>query len=189
MILSRREILSYLKEGRLQITPEPSPDDIDQVSIDLRLGRTFTELKELPDHIGSVRIAASIFDAQDLWDQQEASEFVLKPKQLVLAHTFEKIRIPSDVVGLVEGRSSWARIGVSIHITAPKIDPGFNGTITLEMANLGRAPVTLRAELDKPAQLMFVRLSEPLKDEELYGGKADDIFQDQTTPIPHKRMT
>lgn len=182
MILSKPDIIRYLDEGRLVITPAPAPGDIDQVSIDLRLGRTFTTLKELPGHIGSLRVAPSIFEA-DLWEWQSRDSYLLSPGELVLAHTLQTIHMPNDLVGLVEGRSSWARLGVSIHITAPKIDPGFQGTIVLEMANLGRAPITLTAEEDQPAQLLLMRISDPLEPGDLYGASPEDIFQDQQQPV------
>jgi deoxycytidine triphosphate deaminase len=73
---------------------------------------------------------------------------------------------------------------VTIHVTAPKIDPGFDATITLEMANFGKIPVELRAVLDEPVQLMFFRLSTPVPETDLYGTGANDTFQGQTDPIP-----
>lgn len=72
------------------------------------------------------------------------------PGGFVLAQTLERVYTPPDLVGFVEGRSSWARIGVTIHVTAPKIDPGFDATITLEMGNFGKIPVELRAGVDEP---------------------------------------
>jgi len=112
--------------------------------------------------------------------------FLLEPGKLVLAHTLETIKIPSDLVGFVEGRSSWARLGVSIHITAPKIDPGFHGTITLEIVNLGTATVELRAKKDRPAQLLLIKNTGELEDQDLYGSSEGDIFQGQDEPIPRK---
>lgn len=100
--------------------------------------------------------------------------------------TLERIVIPNDLVGFVEGRSSFARVGITIHLTAPKIDPGFDGTITLEMANFGRVPVELRAEKDLPAQLILMQISHPLEGLHLYGGGEKDIFQYQDAPIPRK---
>jgi deoxycytidine triphosphate deaminase len=76
---------------------------------------------------------------------------------------------------------------VTIHVTAPKIDPGFNATITLEMANFGKVPIELRAGIDEPAQLMFFRLSTPVPESDLYGTSTSDTFQGQTDPIPHRR--
>lgn len=186
MVLSRPEIERYLEEGSLVIDPKPDPSRIDQVSVDLRLGRKFTTFEKPPDYIPAVRVKASLFASRDLWRHEEQDKYILEPGGFVLGQTFERVVIPSDLVGFVEGRSSWARTGVSIHLTAPKIDPGFDGRITLEIANMGRVSVELRAEEDLPAQLMFFRVSSPLPKDKLYGTGDDDIFQYQSDPIPHK---
>ena len=120
------------------------------MSIDLRLGRKFTSFKEggLPEHIPVIRVRPSLFGSMDLWTHEEVDAFDIEPRGFVLAQTLERVALPNDLMGLVEGRSSWARVGLSVHLTAPKIDPGFNGTITLEIANMGPAKVQLVAEED-----------------------------------------
>ncbi len=185
MILSRPDIIAYLKEGKLRSTPEIPEENIAQVSIDLRLGHKFTVFKDPPKYLPHIQIDHSLWDSGDLWQHYEdQDDFLLNPGSFVLAQTLEKIYIPPDLVGMVEGRSSWARVGVTVHVTAPKIDPGFNAQITLEMANFGRVPVNLRAEIDKPAQLLLMRLTTPVPEENLYGTGADDAFQNQSSPIP-----
>ena len=62
----------------------------------------------------------------------------------------ETVTMPNDLMGLVEGRSSLARVGLSVHLTAPKIDPGFGGMIALEIANAGPATVRLESQKDWP---------------------------------------
>ena len=159
-----------------------------QVSIDLLLGRKFTTFKDPPPaYLTAIHVDHSLWNSHDLWDHQEAETFRLQPGEFVLAHTLETICLPDDLVGLVEGRSSWARVGVSIHVTAPKIDPGFDATITLEMFNFGKVPVELRAGIDMPAQLMLLPVSTPLKKPELYGHGEHDKFQHQDSPIPRKK--
>lgn len=169
------------------INPEISLDQVAQVSIDLRLGRKFTQFKEPPPYLPAIVVDHSLWDSIDLWEESETDLFRLKPGSIVLAQTLERVTIPNDLVGLVEGRSSWARVGVTIHVTAPKIDPGFDAQITLEMVNFGRVPVELRAGVDKPAQLMLLKLTTPLDDQALYGAGEHDVFQYQTSPIPRKR--
>lgn len=186
MILSRPDILKYLEEGKLGFDPAISLDQVAQVSIDLHLGNQFTVFKVPPAYLTSIQVDSSLWNSEDLWQHYTQDEFLLNPGGFVLAQTLETVFIPPDLVGLVEGRSSWARMGVTIHVTSPKIDPGFNSHITLEMSNLGRVPVNLRARIDQPAQLMFLRLSTPVPKDELYGASPDDIFQGQKTPIPHK---
>lgn len=186
MILSKADILQYLADGRLKIDPAVGPESVAQVSVDLRLGRKFTRFREPPAYLSAIHVDHSLWKSADLWEHTEAGEFRLMPGGFVLAQTLERVSIPHDLVGLVEGRSSWARVGISIHVTAPKIDPGFDAQITLEMFNFGKIPVDLRAEVDRPAQLMLLRVSTPLSTQELYGQGTHTTFQGQTSPIPHK---
>lgn len=69
--------------------------------------------------------------------------FVLPPNELWLGETSEWFNIPSDITARVEGRSSWGRLGLMTHITAGFVDPGFKGTITLELYNVGKHPLRL----------------------------------------------
>lgn len=140
-------------------------------------------------HITAIRVAPSLFRSKDFWEHRENEDFFeLKPNGFVLAQTMEKVTIPNDLMGFVEGRSSWARTGLSVHLTAPKIDPGFSGNITLEIANMGNQLVRLTAEEDKPAQLILMNISTPLSEEDLYGSDKDgDIFQLQSDPIPRNK--
>lgn len=157
-----------------------------QVSIDLLLGRRFTTFKKPPGYLTSVHMDPSLWESEDLWNHEEVDKFLLEPGRFVLAQTLEQVHMPNTLMGLVEGRSSFARIGISVHVTAPKIDPGFNGHITLEMANFGQITVELRAMRDMPAQLLLVRTTTSLSESELYGTDPTDVFQKQTEPIPRK---
>ena len=121
-----------------------------------------------------------------MWIQQQAEFWTLRPNRLVLAQTAEKVYLPNDLMGLVEGRSSWARFGVGVHITAPKIDPGYGQPITLELFNLSQASYELQAEVDQPCQLMLIQVSTPLTDEETYGSLPGDFFASFSTPVPKK---
>ena len=157
MLLSKPDILEYLRTGKLRFDPPVAEDRVSQVSVDLRLGKKFTTFKKPPGYLPCINVDKSLWEWADLWEHRE-----------------------SDAFRFVEGRSSWARIGVTIHVTAPKIDPGFNAAITLEMANFGKIAVELRAGTDEPAQLM-------LPEADLYGASEKDTFQGQTDPIPHRR--
>ena len=186
MVLSKPDILRYIERGDLRFEPEIETDQIDQVSIDLRLDRIFTVFQK-PAHVSAIHIDPSIFESAELWKEHEQDTFRLEPNGFVLAQTLECVFVPNDLVGFVEGRSTWARLGVTIHITAPKIDPGFNGPITLEMTNFSSVAVDLRAVIDQPAQLILMRLTEPLEEEDLYGRGEGDIFQNQSTPTPRTK--
>ena len=137
------------------------PKAIKQCSIDLRLAPIFTRFKKKENlHIGSLDIenVDAAFNAPDLWDIEEGKDIcLLGCNDFVLSQTLETVTIPLDLMGLVEGRSSWARFGVSVHVTAPKIDPGFSAPITLEFTNHGSVPILLTAGKNRPCQLCFYR--------------------------------
>jgi dCTP deaminase len=179
LVLSKPDILRYLDEGTLKIDPPVSPERVGSVSIDLSLGRKFTTFGKKP-YLSGLYVDPSLWgkEAKHLWVEREQDTFKLRPQEFVLAHTLERVGIPPDLVGLVEGRSSWARLGITIHVTAPKIDPGWDGPITLEMYNFGNVPVDLRAEIDLPAQLILLQISTRLEKRDLYAG----TFQYQTDP-------
>ena len=190
MILSKPDILRRLRPGDLKIKPTPGEDRVGPVSIDLRLGRKFTTFaRDFPRHIASIQVEPSVYQSADLWRHAEDQDhFDLAPGGFVLAQTLEVVTIPFDLMGLIEGRSSWARIGLGMHLTAPKIDPGFTGAIVLEISNVGPATVLLRAEVDEPAQLMLLQLSTPLDPADVYGADESDVFQFQSDPIPRQRQ-
>lgn len=82
----------------------------------------------------------------DPWVKVKASAnnpFVLKPNQFALGTTVEYIKIPMNVMGRVEGKSSLGRIGLMVHVTAGYVDPGFEGQITLEFKNISSYDIQL----------------------------------------------
>jgi dCTP deaminase len=81
--------------------------------------------------------------------------FLLHPGSLILVPTLEWFRLPLDLQGVVSARSSWAREGLSI-ATATFINPGYEGIITLELANLGSIPIAIYPGL-RLAQIAFYR--------------------------------
>ena len=115
MILSDRDIVNETQRGSLRIIPLEE-EDIQPCSVDLHLA------KELVTIHGK-RIDIS----QD--------SYKLKPNEFLLGSTEEYVEIPNHLCGQVDGRSSIARLGVSIHQTGGYIDAGFNGNITLELFN------------------------------------------------------
>lgn len=188
MVLSRPDILKRIDKGDLWFSPQVPESAVKQCSIDLRLGRFFTVFKK-KNYIAAIRIqnAKDIFDADDLWENAEEDRWTLQPGEFVLTQTLETVRLPNDLMGLVEGRSSWARLGVGVHVTAPKIDPGYDAQITLELTNHSKIALELVAGEDQPCQLILVKLSTPLKRNEVYGASAEDLFAGQTKPVPNKK--
>jgi dCTP deaminase len=191
LLLSRRDILTQIRRGRLRFDPKITESQVSQVSVDLHIGRRFSKFKDIDQIscITAVRVDPSIWGALDIWEETEAESFVIRPREFVLAQTLESVHMPNDLGGLIEGRSRYARLGIGMHVTAPKIDPGFEGVIALEVFNNGSLPIELVAGKDTPAQLMLFKLSRPLTEKELYGAGEEDIFQGQATPIPTKRRS
>ena len=83
--------------------------------------------------------------------------WVIEPGGFILGSTAEKVHVPGSMSGVLEGKSSLGRSGLVVHATAGFIDPGFNGCLTLELANIGKLPVRIRPGM-KIAQVMFMKM-------------------------------
>lgn len=92
-------------------------------------------------------------------DLRDLKSWILQPGRFCLASTREKVSVPNDLVGIVYGKSSIGRQGVVVE-TAGYIDPGFTGTITLEIANLGTEPYPISVG-QQICQIVFVRTKTP----------------------------
>ena len=104
MVLSKPDIERYIEDHKLVIDPAPAHSCINQVSVDLRLGRKFTVMKELLPHVPKVRVKPSPLESGESWDHKEGDSFDLHPGAFVLAQTHETVTMPPDLVGFVEGR-------------------------------------------------------------------------------------
>lgn len=87
--------------------------------------------------------------------------YELFPGEFILASTQEKVNVPSTLVARVEGKSSWARRGILVHVSAGYIDPGFRGNVTLEIANLHSTESAHLYPGDRIAQIAFEDLDRP----------------------------
>ena len=149
MILVDWQIRDRIGRGFLSIDPF-DPSLIQPNSIDIRLGDHFIWYKQ-----GDAVIDP--YDSRTIGDGTEektAQEFVIRPGAFVLARTLESIRLPDNIVATIEGKSSIARLGVTLHQTGGWIDAGFRGTITLEMCNVNTRPVKVYAGMPI-GQLVF----------------------------------
>ena len=109
--------------------------------------------------------------------------FPLAPGGFILGFTYERIRVPRNLIALVEGRSTYARLGISMHQTAPWVQPGWEGPIVLEIMDNGPLTVELTPLDDKPCQLTFFQLTSELPPRIAYPAKPDGGFQNQRHPI------
>lgn len=145
MILSDTDIFIAIEQKQLVISPLKAKD-VQPASIDLHLSRTL--LFPCDKCVCGKMLSYHLYkDAQ----------VELKPKEFILASTTEHVEIPATMAAQVAGKSSLARLGLSIHQTAGWVDPGFKGTLTLELFNASNMPIKLR--LGMPiAQLVLHRV-------------------------------
>lgn len=153
MPLSKNEIISRIspsskyRKSRIIVTPLLDPkDQIGTSGIDLRLGKQFILFKShlqgslKPERIGST--IGEIFKYQEERVIGMNKALVLHPNQFVLGSSLEYIGLPTNLEARIDGRSSWARIGLLI-ATATTVHPGFQGVVTLELSNHGSIPIEL----------------------------------------------
>lgn len=151
-ILSTEEIKEYMSDKRplserIVITPLLEPDkQIRGATVDLRLGNRFIVTKRT--HLSALDVAKQAEIKSEIEQYHEehyvryGQSFVLHPRDLILGSTLEYISFPLDLTAHAGGRSSWGRLGLSI-TTRPTITPGYKGTLTLELINLGSIPIVL----------------------------------------------
>jgi len=181
LILSDRDIRRRLEEGSLVVEPLDDPElQIQPASIDLRLGNEFLEFER--SNIPCIH-PESEEETEEYTRRNSVEggdEYVLHPGDFVLGTTYETVEIPDDLVARVEGRSSLGRLAVVVHATAGFVDPGYRGQITLELSNLGTAPVALRPEEMRISQIVLTELSSTA--ETPYGEDRGSKYQGQDGP-------
>lgn len=155
VVLSDRTIKLELEAGSIVVEP-CDPADIQPSSIDLHLGSDFQVFRNSRyPYIDPAREQPGLTE-QVMATREEP--FVLHPGEFALGTTVEKIGLPYDVVGRLEGKSSLGRLGLLIHSTAGYVDPGWEGRLTLELSNVANLPIVLSPGM-KIGQISFSRMS------------------------------
>jgi dCTP deaminase len=188
MVLTDREIQSAIQNQQITIEPRPAdPSAYGSTSLDLTFGPSLRVWRTSAAVAGVIRevvcpgapgytyrdFANAYSDLQDIGP----TGYILEPGSFVLGRTAEYVELPnhSRIAARVEGKSSLARLGVGIHITAPTIHAGFKGTIELELFNHGLLRVQLVPGM-RVCQLIFEQtLGTPEK-----GYRGQFFGQDQT---------
>ena len=184
MILSDGDILRRLEEGDLVIEPLEDLDlQVQPASVDLRLGNEFLEFQHANIPCIHPESEQEVEEYVEETVVDEGGEFILHPGDFVLGTTRERVAIPDDLIAHVEGRSSLGRLAVVVHATAGLADPGYQGQITLELSNLGTAPVALTPGM-RISQLTFTELKNPA--ERPYGEERGSKYQGQSGPQASK---
>jgi dCTP deaminase len=181
VVLSDRTIKRLLAEGRIEIDPYDAAL-LQPSSVDVRVDRYFRVFHNARYPFIDVKEPQD--DLTELVEVDGETPFILHPGEFVLGSTLERIRLPDDLVGRLEGKSSLGRLGLLIHSTAGFIDPGWDGHVTLELSNVANLPITIYHGM-KIGQLSFVQLSEPA--ETPYGaGELGSKYQGQAGPTPSR---
>ncbi|MGL5948386.1 MAG: dCTP deaminase [Aeromonas sp.] len=166
MRLSDTDIEQHLDQGVISISPRPERERISGVSVDVRLGHEFRVFREhsapfidLSGESSAVAAAIERVMSEEI-HIPEGELFYLHPGQFALAVTYESVTLPAHIVGWLDGRSSLARLGLMVHATAHRIDPGWSGRIVLEFYNGGKLPLALKPQMTIGA-LNFERMTSP----------------------------
>ncbi len=184
MVLSDRDIKAYIKEKKIVITPTPDyKTQLGTCSLDLRLGNKFRVF----DHSKNPYLDPTKKDyTNEITSEvkvKEGDAFIMQPGDFVLAVTMERVKIPHDLLGRLEGRSSLGRLGIVVHSTASIFDAGWDGQCVLELGNLGRMPVALYPGM-RICAMAFEQLSSPA--EVPYVNRKESKYKFQTGPTESK---
>ena len=181
MILSDQDIKKKLDSGEIKITPMPDLKvALGSISIDLRLGHQFMVYKRTEQPFIDVQKPETFENLTALINKQNHEPFTIHPGEFVLATTLESVEIPNNLAGRLEGKSSLGLLGIVIHSTAGKFDPGWKGNLVLEISNIGTVPVIVYPEM-RICQFLFEELSSPTT--QPYTQRANSKYKNQSSPI------
>jgi dCTP deaminase len=156
MTLSDMDIRKMLKDGTLKI--EPLDDEqIGPASIDLTLSDEWHTFKK---EFMKETVDLSKRDFREAFTVKKSSSITLQPGEMCLAKTVERITLPPDILGVLEGRTRYARMGLAVHVTSTLVQPGSDNHQVLEVVNLAPFPVKLHAGM-RISQVVFERLESP----------------------------
>ena len=181
MLLSDRSIKEAIRQGRIVIRPY-FEDCIQPSSIDIHLDRKFLLFNRAKHGVIDVKQKQDgLITAVEI---KEDEPFILHPGEFVLGSTLESIKLPNDIAGRIEGKSSLGRLGLLIHSTAGYVDPGWEGNLTLELSNVSPLPITLYYKM-KIGQISFTQMTTPV--DKPYGSKGlGSHYQGQKVPVASK---
>lgn len=156
MILSDKDIRDYLKKGAIKISPLKE-DQIGSASIDLSLSGEWSFFKK---GLAGKQVDLDKIPFQKATEKVKADYLILNPGEIVLATTKEKITLPANIMGKLEGRSRYARMGLSVHITSAIVQPGSDNHQILEILNSAPFSIVLHKGM-RISQIVFHELKSP----------------------------
>jgi dCTP deaminase len=185
MVLSDQDIKKYIAEGKVQVYPAPDfESQLGPCSLDLHLGSTFKVFRQSQYPYIDLKRKVNLEEVmEEIQVAEDGGPFILQPKDFVLAITKESFTLPSDLMGRLDGRSSIGRLGLVVHSTAARFDPGWSGKALMELGNLGIMPVVLYSGM-RICALTFETLSSPSQNP--YGTKSTHKYTSQESPQASK---
>ena len=172
-VLSDQELKELIRRKVVVVHPILAEKQIQCAKIDLRLSNVIYMIKYFEQGSYDPRKQEKVEYGEEKKIDFNKS-FILHPGDFAMAPLFERIKLPNNIVGRLDGRSSFGRLGIIIHATAGGIDPGYCGRITCELSNLGKVPVEL-CPLTRIASLTLEKLDKPC--EKPYCAKPDRKYK------------
>lgn len=167
-LLGKAEIIAAMGlplEERLIITPLLDPDQVGDTSVDLRLAFEFVVMKRanipVVAPLDAEKARTESLKWQELLLVPRRGRLILHPGELILGTSLEYLNLPRNLAGYVTSRSSWGRMGLVI-ATALAVAPGYKGVVTLELTNVGNAPLELSPGV-RIAQILLHRSEGPVE--------------------------
>ncbi|MCX6772307.1 MAG: dCTP deaminase [Candidatus Micrarchaeota archaeon] len=155
MVLSNEDIKSYIRRNLLRFEPSISAEQIGPASVDLTLAGKFWIFKK--KYISKKAVDLSRVGFKEATEEHRHSSITLAPGGMCLGITKEKIYMPDNLIGTLEGRSKYARMGLAVHVTSALVQPGSQNHQVLEIVNFAPFPVTIHEGM-KISQIIFERL-------------------------------
>ncbi len=177
MVLSDRTIRAEVDAGRIVFDPFDE-SLIQPSSVDMRADGKFRVFHNA--RYPYIDVRQPMEELTELVEVEGDQPFILHPGEFVLGQTLERVKLPNDIVGRLEGKSSLGRLGLLIHSTAGFVDAGFEGNLTLELSNVANLPITIYHGMPI-GQISFMRMDAEV--ESPYGStEAGSKYQGQTEP-------
>lgn len=152
MALSNEDIKRCIKNGALCFAPALTDDQIGPASVDLTLDSHFSVFKKKYGKKTPVDLKKTDFIEATF--EVKADSITIPPGAMCLGITREKIKLAPNIIGTLEGRSRYARMGLAVHVTSAMVQPGSDNRQVLEIVNLAPFPVTIHAGM-RISQVLF----------------------------------
>lgn len=166
-IITRQEIIDRVASGSLAFKPGLDQFQLQEHSVDLRLGFTFMIPKMW--HMtpkGRESLDITHFDKHnheyfDVIELEQGQYFDLLPQEYILVSTLESLKMSDDLMGILYPRSSTNRKGLSLDLTGI-IDAGYDGQLVLPIRNNTRSQAVRLFPGERLCQVVFDQLSKPV---------------------------